>query len=712
MSKMLSQVFSEKSKEATHEKFSIIIPTMQKNVFVLNKLIKELVKDCIIDEVIVIDNLLKGFHYNSDKVKIISPKKNLYVNPSWNLGVKKARNNYIGILNDDILLPQNLCKQVLTKLVSDNNVGLIGMNSQDLICVDESEFESYPKNSEIKYTIQEDNLYINHWGISIFGKRENFYKIPENIKIYCGDNFLIHKNTLNNKKCYQMENCEIKHLGSLSSNNPALDLIKKKDVYNYAKIDKRYKNHCWYNKFPSILETIFSVCNSRKHKKITILGVKFKFKSKKLLNKIQKKERYDHLCWSINNINEQIKNIQVESSTMKYQIRNFLLQCSHQELNLQKNNGKKIILYVDWHIPEPDTNAGDRASFSYLQALVNNGYIVKYLPYIIDYGTKDVYFELLKDLNIEIIIDNEKNINIDYVKDWLRLNGNLIDYVYMNRPDMYEKYNTLLRKYINPQAKYIYQGHDIHYLRLQRMQAVEVENSLTRQKDRYEQTEHKIWEDYDAILYFSKEETEIVKSYLPTAQAIAVPLFLYSDFEKIKYVPQDRKDLLFVGGFNHTPNADAMRWFIKEIYPLVLKNNPTIKLNVVGSNCPQDILNMANENIIIHGYISDVDLQNLYNETKIVISPLRYGAGVKGKIIEAMKNQIPVITTDIGAEGINTDLLTVANTEKDFSNALLNLYDNHEKLIDISEKSYNFIKENFSEKFIIKLMEQIKSKEQ
>jgi len=188
-------------------------------------------------------------------------------------------------------------------------------------------------------------------------------------------------------------------------------------------------------------------------------------------------------------------------------------------------------------------------------------------------------------------------------------------------------------------------------------------------------------------------------------------LFLYSNIEKINYNPTERKDLLFVGGFKHQPNADAMRWFIKDIFPLILKNNPNIKLNIVGSNCPQDIINEANKisNISIYNYLSDDDLNYLYNKTKIIIAPLRYGTGVKGKIIEAIKNQIPVVTTSIGAEGINFNLLNIADDSTSFAQSILNLYNDNEKLIQISNSSYDFAIDNFSENYIDKLISDIES---
>ena len=99
------------------------------------------------------------------------------------------------------------------------------------------------------------------------------------------------------------------------------------------------------------------------------------------------------------------------------------------------------------------------------------------------------------------------------------------------------------------------------------------------------------------------------------------------------------KDILFVGGFNHEPNKDAIRWLHESIMPRVKARNENINLVVVGSNPTDEIKQICAEGgYDLRGFVPDEELLRLYNETRIVIAPLRYGAGIKGKIIEAMAN--------------------------------------------------------------------------
>ena len=262
---------------------SIVIPTMQKNTDVLNKLVKELVEDAIIDEIVIIDNSLKGYKFDSSKVKVIVPKKNLYVNPAWNLGIKNIKNEYFGILNDDILLPKNFCSQVYEFLKNTDNTGLVGLDSTVIHDTPAQEFDTYPENEELRFQPCEYKLYTKYWGSAIFGKKGSYYNIPENIKIWCGDNYLMKMNNDDKKINYEVVGGTIKHLRSLSSRDPVFSKIKEADIYNYAHIDKDFKGHAFYRKRVHFAERIFSIRNSfdQRHKVISLLGVKLSIRKKR-----------------------------------------------------------------------------------------------------------------------------------------------------------------------------------------------------------------------------------------------------------------------------------------------------------------------------------------------------------------------------------------------------------------------------------------------
>lgn len=258
-------------------KFSIIIPTMQKDKDILFKLLDELVECSCIGEIIIIDNSLKGLSYSSNLIKIITPKENLFVNPAWNLGVKEAKFNYIGILNDDIIFPKNFFEQVYN-FISNTECGLIGLDKLERS--KKNDFNTYPDNATLSFEAIEERLY--YWGSGIFGLKENFYNIPEEMKVWCGDDYLFKMNKDNNKQNYKIVGGKLKHLESLTSRRPEFNLIKENDQKFYMTIDP---NFSFIPTDPKLTfwQKIFSVKNSRdkRHKIVRICGIKLSIKRNK-----------------------------------------------------------------------------------------------------------------------------------------------------------------------------------------------------------------------------------------------------------------------------------------------------------------------------------------------------------------------------------------------------------------------------------------------
>lgn len=277
--------------------FSIIIPTMQKDVEILNKLVFELDNSSLVDEILIIDNSTKGFLSNSKKVRVIVPKKNLFVNPAWNLGVREAKNKIVGIFNDDILLPLNFIEEVNNFIQKTPDFGIIGLDSNYIRNYEKKDFETYPNNSKLTFKLFDKTIYTEYFGSAFFIKKENYFQIPKNIKVWCGDNYLLKKNIDNNKICYEIKNVEIKHLKSMTVGNKKFEKICEKDVYNYAKINPEFKKHSHYKgKRKTFLKTLFSLRNENKHKVLTITGIKIKIGKKQYCSKKYKKEYTDWLA--------------------------------------------------------------------------------------------------------------------------------------------------------------------------------------------------------------------------------------------------------------------------------------------------------------------------------------------------------------------------------------------------------------------------------
>lgn len=220
---------------------SVIIPTVQKKLSVLLELLNTLEADKFVDEILVINNkpevpLRFGGYY---KVRVIQPKENLYVNPSWNLGIEECKNNNFLLLNDDLLICPDLIGSVMTSDVfNDPKTGLLGAANQSIVQFNSGDTETllHPdSDDEIKFLPLTNYLGTGDWGISIFGKKENYYKIPDDLKIIYGDNYILYKNLQNNKLNYQIAGKTYHHIHSSSSASAEFSNVVCADCTNQEK---------------------------------------------------------------------------------------------------------------------------------------------------------------------------------------------------------------------------------------------------------------------------------------------------------------------------------------------------------------------------------------------------------------------------------------------------------------------------------------------
>lgn len=389
-------------------------------------------------------------------------------------------------------------------------------------------------------------------------------------------------------------------------------------------------------------------------------------------------------------LSQGIKKYQVDNSRKFYEkwtkvLENHYPNAENVFVARDRSYNKKTLLMIDHYVPQYDKDAGSRTIFGYLKLFAKMGYNVKFIGE--NFYRHEPYTQELQKLGIEVLYGSYY---ANHWKEWLKLNGQNIDLVFFNRPHITIKFIDDVMKLCS-KAKFIYYGHDLHYVRINREYELKKEKALIHEVEHWKEIEFSIFKKVDLVLYPSDVEVKILKEEGIDAKVLQPYLF-----EKMNYQEYDfnnRKNLLFVGGFRHSPNFDGIMWFIKDIFPKILKNHEDMKLYVAGSYPPQELLDLQNDNLIVTGFISDEELDKLYKEVRLVVVPLRYGAGIKGKVIEAMAKNVPVITTSCGAEGISTDALVV----DDSLMCINDLYDDKEKLLQLSKKEYDFIENKYSQ---------------
>lgn len=207
----------------------------------------------------------------------------------------------------------------------------------------------------------------------------------------------------------------------------------------------------------------------------------------------------------------------------------------------------------------------------------------------------------------------------------------------------------------------------------------------------------------DLSLIISTYEMELLQKYfnLPAYNLCYLPFLLepFSDSD-IKEWPlfEERSGFMMIGNYLHEPNRDAVKWLKNEIWPRIRSKLDSAELNIYGSYISQRELQMDNkrEGFHVHGRV--VDLNHVISHTKVMLAPLRFGAGLKGKLFDAMLSGTPSVTTSIGSEGISDSgnwSGTVTDNPELFADAAVNLYLNKRAWLDAQNCGVNIFNDRF-----------------
>lgn len=356
-----------------------------------------------------------------------------------------------------------------------------------------------------------------------------------------------------------------------------------------------------------------------------------------------------------------------------------------------RSRGKKTLLIVDHYVPMFDQDAGSRTVFQYLKLFVAEGFHVKFIGD--NFFAHQPYTQVLQQMGIEVLVGPYY---ANHWKDWLKDHGANIGYVFLNRPHIAPKYIDAVRKYTP--AKLIYYGHDLHFLREQREYEITGDPALLKSSEEWREKELSLMRRADVAYYPSCVEEREIRRLAPDVNVRAIPAYLFSDIQETPYIAARRKDAMFIGGFGHRPNVDGVKWLAEEVMPHLTELLPDLVVYILGSHPPEEIKALESAHLRIKGFVTDEELERFYGACRMAIVPLRYGAGIKGKVVEAMRYGMPVVTTAVGAEGISgaEAILEIADGAEDFARKAAALYQDGEGLAARSAASCRFIRDHFS----------------
>lgn len=353
---------------------------------------------------------------------------------------------------------------------------------------------------------------------------------------------------------------------------------------------------------------------------------------------------------------------------------------------------RKVILVIDHYVPEPDRDAGSRTMVALLESFVQAGWVVKFWPHNRAYSP--VYTPQLEQIGVEVLDQRWPG----DLAAWLREDGAYLDHVLLSRPHIATDVLPVIMA--GTKAVLSYYGHDLHFVRLRRQamlaSAGKAAALLAEATDR-ERMERHVWSVADLVLYPSETETQVVRETAPWALAKTIIPFFFPVADE-RLAPPSERTLLFVAGFAHPPNVDAAQFLIHEILPVLERKMGSVQVILAGSHPTAAVRALAGPNVKVTGYVSDEVLASLYKTSRAAVVPLRFGAGVKAKVVEALSHGLPLVTTTTGAQGIPDleAIIPVHDDAEDIAESLALLLSDDAAWLQQARAQRSFAQTNFS----------------
>ncbi|HYP01117.1 MAG TPA: glycosyltransferase [Pyrinomonadaceae bacterium] len=348
------------------------------------------------------------------------------------------------------------------------------------------------------------------------------------------------------------------------------------------------------------------------------------------------------------------------------------------------------IIVFDERIPTPDRDAGSARMMFILRALVRWSRPV-FVPLNRPHGVE--YERLLWKEGIETA----------HLVEYPRLLRTRNFYAaVLSRPLVADGLLKPLRR-ARPSLKIIFDTVDAAFVRLEREHRITGDARTAEEAERYREIELRLAQASDLVWCTSTDDKKAVEREAPGVRIEVIPTIhpLHSRGKSF----DERAHLLFIGNFAHRPNSDAVHHLMRDIFPLVKQALPDVRLYVVGDNVTPEVAAYAAPDVEVLGYVPDVD--PLYRSCRLMLVPLRYGAGLKGKLGESLSYGLPVVTTSTGAEGFGlTDGIEalIADEPEAFAAAVIRAYGQKDLWESLAEQGYRHVEKHFTPEVVAEIV--------
>lgn len=348
---------------------------------------------------------------------------------------------------------------------------------------------------------------------------------------------------------------------------------------------------------------------------------------------------------------------------------------------------KGHILFIDSVTPTPDQDSGSIDAFNFMCMLRKFGYEVSFIPSLnlLHHGS---YTRELQKNGVECqyypyIVDTE---------DYIRKHKKRFDLVFVSRLPVAAQFMRHIKKKMT-NAKVIFNTVDLHFLREERRS--QLLGNSKQQAQKMKRLEISLMKQADCSVVVSEHELNILNELDPTIDAAVLPIPRYIPGRRNDF--SNRRDIVFLGGYQHQPNIDAVHYFMREIWPIASKQLPFVNFVIAGSNLPDEFNQYQAANVVLQGYVENLD--EFLGACRLTVAPLRFGAGVKGKIVTSLSHGVPCVATTIAAEGMGLEHGThilCSDSPLNFAEHMIKLYTDSALWFNLSENGLDLVRNRYS----------------
>ncbi len=347
------------------------------------------------------------------------------------------------------------------------------------------------------------------------------------------------------------------------------------------------------------------------------------------------------------------------------------------------------VLVIDHRLPTPDRDAGSLRMLEMVRAICRRGHPVSFIPD--DLIAPSPYRQALQGIGVEVI----HHPYYRSVRSFLKQHGEDLDLAIISRAEIAARHMATVQRFA-PRAKVVFDTVDLHFLREERAAQLKQDPVLRASAALRKQQELNLARNADLTLVVSSLEKDILDR-----ERLGLDVRIISTIYPLDgaIVPgfEGRRNILFIGGFEHPPNADAVLYFAREIFPLVRARIPECVFQVIGSEPTPEILELASPHIQVLGHVPEV--RPFFDRARVSVAPIRFGAGVKGKVNQSMSFGVPAVVTQVAAEGmylVHEHNAMIADDPDRFADAVVRVWNSPELWERLSINGRQNLREHFS----------------